>query len=120
MLDENMFWKRTYASGKIGLQPKCKKCQTKIKREYYKPHENMRRMLNISEENYIKIMEPDDCPCCGRRMEKKCIDHCHKTQKIRGVLCNNCNTTLGLVDDNKETLRNLIQWLEPSTQLHTR
>ena len=77
----------------------------------------MRRKFKISEEQYRIMMEPDDCPCCGRVMEKKCIDHDHKTQKIRGVLCNNCNTTLGLVDDNKETLRNLIQWLEPQEQL---
>ena len=107
-----MFYNRTYASGTKGLQCKCKKCQGKERVSYWKPHETMRRKFKISEEQYIKMMEPDDCPCCGRRMEKKCIDHCHKTEKSRGVICNNCNTALGLLDDNKETLSNLIQYLE--------
>ena len=116
-LPTDMFWTRTYDSGNVGLQNKCKECSKNIRREYWKPHEVMRRKFKISEDQYKKMMEPDNCPCCGRRMTKKCIDHDHKTQKIRGVICNNCNTTLGLVDDNKETLRNLIQWLEPQEQL---
>ena len=115
--DVKYFSKRTYSSGNVGYQPKCKDCERSKRSQYYKPHETMRRKFKISEEQYRIMMEPDDCPCCGRRMKKKCIDHDHKTQKIRGVLCNNCNTTLGLVDDNKETLRNLIQWLEPQEQL---
>ena len=116
-LDESMFHKRTYSSGTIGLQNKCKECQKNIRRGYWKPHEVMRRKFKITDEQFIKMMKPDDCPCCGRRMEKKCIDHCHKTEKIRGVICNNCNTALGLIDDNKETLSNLIQYLERSEQL---
>ena len=106
------FSKRTYSSGTVGYQPKCKDCERAKRSQYYKPHETMRRKFKITEEQYQKMMEPDDCPCCGRRMEKKCIDHCHKTEKIRGVICNNCNTALGLIDDNKETLSNLIQYLE--------
>ena len=109
------FYKRS--SRPCGVQSKCKVCQNKIRASYWKPHEVMRRKFKITEEQYQKMMEPDDCPCCGRRMKKKCIDHCHKTQKIRGVLCNNCNTSLGLLDDNKETLQNLIQYLEQAKQL---
>ena len=111
-LDESMFHKRTYASGNIGLQNNCKECQKNIRRGYWKPHEVMRRKFKITDEEFEKMMEPDMCPTCGRFMEKKCIDHCHKTEKIRGVICNNCNTALGLLDDNKETLSNLIQYLE--------
>ena len=113
----NKFYKRTYSSGTVGLQNKCKSCQGKRRVSYWKPHEVMRRKFNITETQYQKMMEPDNCPTCGRVMEKKCIDHCHKTEKIRGVICNNCNTALGLIDDNKETLTNLIQYLERSEQL---
>ena len=117
ILSIHSFYKRTLKTGNISTQSRCKSCQGKQRVSYWKPHEVMRRKFKITEEQYQKMMEPDDCPCCGRRMEKKCIDHCHKTEKIRGVICNNCNTALGLIDDNKETLSNLIQYLERSEQL---
>jgi hypothetical protein len=40
------------------------------------------------------------------------IDHCHKTNKIRGLLCHHCNLALGHVDDNIEKLKGLISYLE--------
>jgi hypothetical protein len=39
------------------------------------------------------------------------VDHCHTTGKVRGLLCTNCNTTLGLVGENIETLTNMIEYL---------
>lgn len=39
------------------------------------------------------------------------IDHCHKTKKIRGLLCHKCNTSLGAFMDNIELLKNAIQYL---------
>ena len=101
-----------------GLQSKCKTCQNKKRPEYYKSHEAMRRKFNISDSYYIELMARNDCPTCGKVMTKKCIDHDHKTEKIRGVLCNNCNTSLGLLNDNVDTLKNLFQYLEQSTQIH--
>ena len=112
-LSENCFHKRTYASGKIGLQPKCKTCQHNVRAKYYKPHEYMRRKFNLSEAEYQNLIKSNECQVCGRDItEKKCIDHCHTTEKIRGVLCNNCNTALGLVGDNVQILSKLIQYLE--------
>ena len=114
-----MFWKRKYASGNWGLQPKCKVCQTKHKRKYYKPHEQMRWRFKISDEFYEELMSNDNCQICGCTITKKCIDHDHKTKKIRGVLCNNCNTALGLFKDNQKVMKDAIQYLEQSTQLQS-
>lgn len=40
-----------------------------------------------------------------------CIDHCHTTGKVRGILCFHCNTALGHVNDDSETLRTMIKYL---------
>ncbi len=40
------------------------------------------------------------------------VDHCHKTLKVRGLLCQECNLSLGLARDNPETLRRLADYLE--------
>ncbi len=106
------FHKRTYASGNIGYQNKCRKCSTTVRKDYYKPHEKTRQKLKISEQHFNELMQTTNCKTCGVRMEKKCIDHCHITNKIRGVLCNNCNTALGLVKDNRQTLLNMLQYLD--------
>ncbi len=59
------------------------------------------------------------CPIClqtppsNRFSGKKrfSIDHCHKTLKIRGLLCHHCNCALGLFRDNIEWLHTAIQHL---------
>lgn len=39
------------------------------------------------------------------------IDHDHKTGKVRGLLCTSCNTMLGKIGDNMETLYSTISYL---------
>lgn len=40
------------------------------------------------------------------------IDHCHVAGNVRGLLCSNCNTGLGLFRDSINNLRNAIQYLQ--------
>lgn len=39
------------------------------------------------------------------------VDHCHKTGKVRGLLCNACNRALGFFRDNPTSLRRAIVYL---------
>ena len=39
------------------------------------------------------------------------VDHCHKTGKIRGLLCNKCNSGLGAFDENIDVINNSIEYL---------
>jgi len=52
---------------------------------------------------------PLDASGTGRR--GKCIDHCHVSGEVRGVLCNNCNRALGLFQDSIDSLQNAIIYL---------
>jgi hypothetical protein len=62
------------------------------------------------------------CSICGKEetnIDKRTnktytlsIDHCHKTNKVRGVLCSNCNTGLGSFKDNISNLNKAIEYLK--------
>lgn len=52
------------------------------------------------------------CLGCKILMEKPCIDHCHKTGKVRGLLCSNCNAVLGMSKESPATLRRLMAYLD--------
>lgn len=45
------------------------------------------------------------------------VDHDHKTGKVRGLLCHNCNRALGLLKDNKEIIQNCLSYLERVTTI---
>jgi len=40
-----------------------------------------------------------------------CIDHCHKTNTVRGLLCHGCNQTIGHAKDSRRILQNAIEYL---------
>lgn len=45
-------------------------------------------------------------------IKKLAIDHCHKTGKIRSLLCWRCNGTIGKVEENITILNNMINYLK--------
>jgi hypothetical protein len=40
-----------------------------------------------------------------------CLDHCHKTGRVRGMLCPLCNTSLGGFRDSTTVLQRAIDYL---------
>lgn len=83
-------------------------------------HENamLKRNYGITLEDFKK-MEADQggvCKICGKPPTKNrkrlSVDHCHKTGKIRGLLCVNCNAMIGMAKDGPELLERGIQYLK--------
>lgn len=60
--------------------------------------------------------KPDNCEICGiPGIELKkglCYEHNHKTGEFRGWVCGRCNTVMGMVDDNQETLLLIVKYLK--------
>jgi len=51
------------------------------------------------------------CQICGKT-DSLCYDHCHITNKFRGVLCRSCNKGLGAFGDNYEGVSRALKYLE--------
>jgi len=43
--------------------------------------------------------------------EKPVVDHCHVTGKVRGILCNGCNVSLGWLEKNPERTARLARYI---------
>ena len=74
----------------------------------------------LTPEAFEAILAAQDYKCAichvdspiGRGRGGWCVDHDHITKQVRGVLCHNCNVSLGLVGDSVTTLASMIQYLE--------
>jgi len=69
----------------------------------------------LPEEYYsLFINQQNKCAICGLEFNennKGFVDHCHITNKIRGLLCTKCNSLLGMANDNKDILQKAIEYL---------
>lgn len=85
---------------KSGFDSWCKECRTSYRSETRRG--TYRAM--ISDELLKDIIETiTECVICGLT-EKLVVDHCHITNKVRGMLCNHCNRGLGHFRDNPDLL----------------
>lgn len=128
------FYKKS--SGRYGYASYCKVCIDKKNLEYAKKHpeqvkdtytrwfmnnrekDNLRRQLkdfNLSKADYEAFLTKQQklCAICSGSMKPVCIDHCHTTGTIRGLLCRACNTGLGHLRDSVQLLKNALKYLEP-------
>lgn len=86
-------------------------------KEKIRARKNQIRLYNITEEEYNNMFEQQNgcCSICGLHQSnfKKSfhIDHCHKTNKVRGLLCRNCNVGLGHFKDSVELMNKAINYL---------
>lgn len=82
-------------------------------RQYYKENpayafaSSLKQLHNITTEQYNKMLKEQNgvCAICGKPETKKdrvgktqrlSVDHNHNTNKVRGLLCQKCNSILGM------------------------
>ena len=79
-------------------------------------HSINKNRYEITEEEYYQKLEEQNgkCEICKRECDKGrlSIDHDHKTNKVRGLLCRNCNLGLGMFGENLDSLSEAVLYLQ--------
>jgi len=75
----------------------------------------------ISKQEWDRLIELQDgrCAICRKpetqlnkgRVKRLAIDHCHETNKVRGLLCGRCNNAIGRFKDSWLLLENAMEYL---------
>jgi len=117
------FYKRNTAVD--GLDSWCKNC----KKEYDNKHNERKRLekydITTREYEKMRIEQDNKCAICGidfdylnkikkdivPRTGKPRIDHDHRSGKVRGLLCSDCNIVLGCFKDNPLIILKAINYL---------
>lgn len=72
--------------------------------------------IELEEYNKLFELQKGSCLICGIHQSELdrplCVDHNHDTNKVRGLLCNSCNSILGYACDNINILNNAIEYLK--------
>lgn len=124
------FYKKS--SNSDGLNCRCKECVNLQLKHRYASNQNhrinsknrsLRRKYGISIEEYEFLAKAQNyrCKSCGEQETSPnshktgicalAVDHDHKTNQKRGLLCGKCNKALGLLDDSPKKIQALLEYL---------
>jgi len=121
-INRNGFYKDSHQLS--GYRPDCKKCNNKSSLSWSKKNTEKRRFnvmksaTGVNKEQYLSLLElqHETCAICNATVEDNnrnlCIDHCHDSDLVRGLLCTRCNFGLGYFKDDKELLNKAIIYLD--------
>ncbi len=117
-------------TGLYGVRGDCKQCKNASKRsnragpdrQKIKDQEHdmwLRRTYGVTLQDYYLMLEDQGgkCAICatsepGRGKDRFCIDHCHTTGKVRGLLCMPCNVSIGHLKDNVQLIENALNYVK--------
>lgn len=126
----HMFYKSR--SKKTGYGYRCKECDDVARKKWAVNNperskisargRNLKIKYGITLEEYQTILDSQGglCRICGcssdspRVLGSFAVDHDHTTGAIRGLLCNQCNRAIGMLDDSPTLLRKAAGYLEKS------
>lgn len=102
------------SKNKIGIRQKLNidvQLKSMLKRSYGLDLDEYKSMV-IKQNNLCAICLKEETLMRHGVVNRLCVDHCHSTSKIRGLLCHRCNIALGMFGDDVVILTNAIKYLE--------
>ena len=115
---EDFYWNTAHGCPASMCKP-CNRLRTRRRKERYpgqKLDADLRRVgSSLQEYEQLKERQQGVCAICGRppvAKQRLSVDHCHVTGQVRGLLCDPCNTALGLLGDDPERLLAAARYLK--------
>jgi hypothetical protein len=119
---------------RLGVNAYCKDCRREYTKEKLKNPKHREKVkeekrvyfrsekYGISRDDFGRMLASQNgvCAICGKSREERGhkrdfhVDHDHKTNRVRGILCHQCNLMLGNCNDDVDILRRAIQYIERS------
>jgi hypothetical protein len=96
-------------------------------RAYNESHKERRRASQIAKRYNVPLEQAKKlaervlgkCDICGKRPFSNGkrtlnlhVDHCHSTNKVRGVLCPSCNSGIAFLKDSPKIIENALKYIE--------
>lgn len=122
---DNFVWRRAIDvqgdnSDKKAHKARRARAYRAVNRELFRGY-SLKKTYGMSLEEYetLHAKQNGKCAVCGKpeistingNTLSLAVDHCHKTQDIRGLLCLKCNRGLGLFKDSADLLRKAAKYL---------
>lgn len=108
-----------YRKGKYTFKKFMKNKRNRMKIKIRKKLSNLKMYYGISKHDFYFLLKKQKhkCSICGYKQypyDKKwpCVDHDHKTKRIRGLLCAMCNKGIGFFKDDITLLEKAIKYLK--------
>lgn len=115
------------------LRARCAPCTESQKKSWLSPEKRrkhtIKKAYGLDWESYLSMMTEQNgqCAICsvdfdmshrpngGTVPRSACVDHCHSTGKVRGILCSSCNIALGFFRDNVDIMKKAIQYIKDNS-----
>jgi hypothetical protein len=106
-------------STKSGYGAYCKPCHNSVVAENRQKNHggnrafwlNRRYRVDAAQVAWMILQQGGVCALCGSGKPEH-VDHDHRTKRVRGILCFNCNRGLGKFADDVELMSRAVDYLE--------
>jgi len=71
--------------------------------------------ISLAQRNQLLEEQGGGCAICGATEDltgkELAVDHCHRTEIVRGILCSLCNTGIGMLGDDSQSVEKDLKYL---------
>lgn len=123
-LDNAIVFQRKSGDRAGKRERRCRICDNAHSRQWYSVNaerallQNRLRKYGLSAEQYDAMLRRQNgvCAICGkpetsRKTKLLSVDHDHRTNRVRGLLCTRCNVAIGLLGHDASRLHSAVDYI---------